>query len=275
MEETKLSRILNQVIITLILSAIIFIYAQHYLKNLYLSISLTGAIILIITTEINFFRKKKTNRLNLKKEELEYKNQIISHFIYSSEELNLSFFKNAFEKINIKTEIKDKFLVAKNILLFPCFYSNCLSEEQLISAIKFASGKNLENIIIFCVNQGNINLTSLNSAIKVSILNDYETFAFLKQINIFPIQEIKTTQKHTHLIFSKNNKLSFNHYKSFLMASIFLFIGSFLVPHKLYYITLSAIMLLMSLICLLLFKKEKKQQEHEIVLKAIQNETKT
>lgn len=268
MEESKLAKILNQIIITAFISAIIFIYAQHFLKNLYLSIPLTAAIALIITTETNFFRKKKTNRLNFEKEDLKFKDDIIWYFLTQPTNNVLDFFQTAINKLGIKTEIKNNAIITKNAIIVPIFNSFIVGDKEILSLIKELKAQNKKHLIIFCADYKELNLPQMSET-TISILNSYETFAFLKSIKTYPIEKTQLVKKHEHLIFSKSHRLTRNHFKPFFMGSIFLFITSFLVPQKMYYIMIASILLAISLICLIAFKKQTTKQKYEQAMNQI------
>ena len=241
-------------------------------KNLYLTTALCGAIFLIINTELSHFRKKKTNRLNFEKEDLMFKDEILNHFLISSTAQNQDFFKKVFDNLKIATTTKNNYLISNNCLVAPLFNSFEITNNDIIGAIKEANSLNIKNVIIFCAGASTPEI-NLNTKINLVCLNGYETFAFLKKINTFPISKTTQIKKHQHIIFNKTNKLTKNHFKPFFMGSVFLFITSFLVPQKLYYITLASVLLGISLICLVLFKKQKIEPKYEQVLSSFVNIT--
>ena len=268
MEESNLARALNQTIITLFIAAIVFIYAQYFLKNLYLSIALTGAIALIIATETNHFRKKKTNRLNFEKEDLKFKDDIINHFLIMPTPNILEFFKDALNKCGIKTETLENTIATNSAIIAPLFNSVLISDRDILPLIKLCKQKNKKQLIVFCEKYEETN-AQINGDVALNILNGYETFAFLKSLNKFPIKKTAANNKHKHIIISKTNHLSKNHFKPFFISSVFLFITSFLVPQKMYYITLASILLAISLICLAVFKKQKIEPKYEQILSSV------
>ena len=271
MNSSKFAKLINNIIALFILGLVIFAWCKKIINNQIVTIIITAMTLTIIATEIHHFSKKRTNRLNLKNEELKFQKQCIWHFLQSQHKANVAFFKKALSNYynfdNSTTLLNDK---QKHILIIPQFENTVLTINNLLSCIKQAKTKNAKKLIIFCVNKDkeidNIlqNITNL----EIIILNDYETYGLLKQINMFPIEKQNSTLKNKkiHALLNKENFLSRAKIKPFLFCGIMLYISSLFVPYKVYYIIIASICLLISAICLIFAKNPKQISNYELIL---------
>lgn len=276
METTKFAKISNNIIALGLLSLIVFAWCKKLIPNQILSIILTAMTVTIIATEIHHFSKKRTNRLNLKNSELKFQKACIWHFLESSQQANINFFKKALSNFyhfeNSTTILFDK---SKSTLITPQFENPELSTQNFLSCIKKAKSKKANNLIIFCASKSKEidNLIKNVSNLKIIILNDYETFGLLKELKIYPIAEQTAPskkQKRTHALLNKENFFSRAKVKPFLWCGIMLYISSIFAPYKTYYIIVASICLLISAICLIFTKNPKQQSNYEAVLSSKQ-----
>lgn len=266
---TRLAKILNNVIILAILSLVIFAWIKRFTNNQMLSIILCAMIITIIATELHYFSKKRTNRLNLKNQELKFMQNCIWHFLESPNSKNVAFFKSLLKQ-DMSFKNNTKFLLTTDNLtmLAPCFESQELSCDILLTLIKQANNLNVKTLIIFCAseNKNTKNIIQNATNLKIIILNDYETFGLMKSKNFYPISQepVKKTKKQ-HALFSSSNFFGKLKVKPFLLCGLFLYFSSLFVTQKTYYIILASICLILSAVSLIFAKNPKTTSGYEAI----------
>ena len=223
--QTKLSKITNLILIIAALLLVFYAWALKIFKSPILSILISAALVTIVATEIVHFRKKRDNRLNLKTQELKFKDAVMFHFLTSPETENAKFFKAlltpdfTFEKTN--NFLFDK---QKQTLIVIAFNQTEIDEQTQLNAIKLARSKNAKSLFILCnlAKKCDFNPKNTENCPSVTILNNYEIFALLKEKNTFPIPktEANLRKRRTHQLTISNLFRRVN-FKPFLLCGLF------------------------------------------------------
>ena len=254
--QTKLSKITNLILIIAALLLVFYAWSLKIFKSPILSILISASLVTIVATEIIHFRKKRDNRLNLKAQELKFKDAVMFYFLTSPETENVKFFK-AILTPNFTFEKTNKFLFdkQKQTLIVVAFNQTEIDEQTQLSAIKLARSKNAKSLFILCnsAKKCDFNPKNTGNYPHITILNNYEIFALLKEKNTFPIPKTEATlrKRRTHQLTLSNLFRRIN-FKPFLLCGLFLYISAFIVPYfKIYYITMASFSLLFAAICLI------------------------
>lgn len=272
MVQSKLAQVLNTILALSILALVVFAWIKHFTQNAMISIVLTAMIITITATEINHLRKKRTNRLNFKKADLNQKDNCMWHFLSSNTSSNLTYFKKLLNAdYNLISKSNFLYSLETKTAIVPYFESENLTADSLIKIIKSTAKLDVGSIIIFCVNIDRssqrviANMPNLN----ITILNDYETYALIKHKQIFPIlfSEIKSN-KRSHNTLSPRNLLKYVNAKPFAICGLMLYATSFIVPFRSYYILWASVCLLFAFICLIFAQKPQNSPQFSTILKA-------
>ena len=257
MEQSKVAKILNAIIILGLLSIIIYTLLVKRIKNIMISVLLTAMLISIIATEIKHISTKRNNRLNLKKQELNHKENCMWFFLTEPQIKVYDFFSKLLSKYFLITNKTRQFIFAGDIAFAPYFQSETLNQNNLLKLIQSANSCKIKQLIIFCSQTEELQsvLKHINN-LKITILNGYETYGLMKKKNMFPVEinaDIVPNKLSKRIVFStffaKSNA------KPFLFCGIWLFFACFFTPYKLYYCIFAGIFLIISLIIMFFAKK--------------------
>lgn len=243
---------------------ICLVWFRYFVDNFWLSILYTSLTTIILEVGLHYFIVKKDEREFLKKEELLMAEKIAISFCFNSKKSVDYFFKLARQKHSaIK---RSKYILIENkvdgdtnqVVLYPFYKMNKFMPQDLIDVL--GSLKRVEFCkIVLCVNESSKEVLSLANQMsdkKIVILDKYETFhKLIKPYNFYPeeLVELKKNKKHKFqelVAYSLNKKRS----KGYFFASIILLFSSFIFRMNLYYVIMSSLLLLLSLISFILPK---------------------
>lgn len=208
-------------------------------------------IIIILTSKLGL-RKKKKQLLKLK--EQQHVQDIVSTFIYMTQDELLNFFRKlASTKHNC--EIKNGYIFINNnqktIILYPLFKPSSFNKDDFVNIIKKIKDLTINKMVVVSNNfDGEIESEKNKFSFEIVLLNAKDMYVnLLKKYEFYP--EIKPQNKpkakiqlKTILTYSFNKKRT----KSYLLSAICLFFASFFVLYKVYYIATSCVLVLFAII---------------------------
>ena len=267
MEQSKLAKILNAIIILGILSIIFYTILIRQTKNIFVSVMITAMIISVTATEIKFISTKRNNRLNLKAQELKHKESCIWKLILAPKNDVSKFFKKLLSKFTLNKQIKGV-LFNEEAAFAPYFDKLTLESDDIIQISKIAKINKVKKLFIFCAEVSEIKeVLAKITNLEITVLDGYETYGLMKSKNIFPVdasaEPLQKIKQHLNfsLILTKNNA------KPFLICGFWLFLTCFFTPYKLYYCIFAAISLIIALIIMFFIKKAPQTSKFEELIK--------
>lgn len=236
-----------------IIFLICFVWCRYFVSNLFLSLFLTIILTTLIEVAYRFFMKAKNKKNNFKTEQAEQIEEYINSFVFLENSYAVNFFYNL-SKINHSATKKSNYIIIQNehskIILFPYFLYRDLNVDDLISIYNKAK-KEIPTRIIICTNKIENNAIKLSHKLQIEtfILDGIQTYEkLIKKYNYFPIKtKLKSLPKITFkdlCSYALNKKRT----KGYLITSILLLFSSFIVPYKIYYVVMSSLLLIFSLI---------------------------
>lgn len=241
---------------------IVFVWIRYFVDSFWLSVLFSLLATFLVDMLYMFFKSKKQNKINIKKEEQDAINNYTNTFIYSDQKYNVDFFYKLCAK-NYNAIKKSKYIIIShpqtNVVLYPIFLYRDLSIDDVIACYNNVRHEKPKRIVI-CTNKYNSDLekfvNSLN--VEVIILDKEQTYySLLKKYDIYPkITKIENSQKIT---FKQFVRLALNkkRAKAYFISALFLLFSSFFVPYKIYYLIFSTILLILCFLCLFSYKFNK------------------
>ncbi len=208
-------------------------------------------IVSILTNKLGL-RKKKKQLLKLKEQQRVH--DIVSTFIYMTQDELLNFFRKlASTKHNC--EIKNGYIYINNnhrtIILYPLFKPSNFNKDDFVNIIKKIKDLTINKLVVVSNNfDGEIESEKNKFSFEIVLLNAKDMYVnLLKKYEFYPEinpkikPKVKTSLK-TILTHSFNKKRT----KSYLLSAICLFFASFFVLYKVYYIATSCVLVLFAII---------------------------
>lgn len=243
-KSSKFSKISNLCFLIISIFSLFFLWCNYYINNI--NISIISSIIfiiafLIIYAPIKIYTNKKisaSNKKSLKKD------AIIEHLKLSSEQECYNLITNL-SNLQSATVLSYSHLILDNTDIFIDFSS---PEANTINIEKFIKQRLTSNINIYCINKPslinkinniNINFIEINDILRIMEEKDIEI------LQLYKYEKIHKPNLNTLLftIFNKEKSRSY-----FVYGFILLFF-SLLTPYSIFYIIMSSILIILSIIC--------------------------
>ena len=257
MKRVNLATIIDFIFINFLLFLISFVWIKYFSNNMFFATLLSFFIIAIFNVLKYFFNSKKNIKNKLNKKLMNDIDLYTLTFLSNTKKENLDFFEKVLKKDGSKL-IYSKNLITYKILnkteaLCPIFDSNELQFEEVLKFLSFAKNLSVEKIFILCnqCTQKTKNFLENFKDFDVKILTKVDIFFnLLKPANIYPnIKfEIKENKKYK---FKELINLSFDKSKTkkYFLTGMLIFFCSFIVKYNFYYVFMSSLLFLFSLIC--------------------------
>lgn len=265
----KLTSLFNIFFRILLIFFVFFIWIRYFFNSLVLSVFLSAFATILFDFIIHAILSKKNISLNLKNEEILKIEQIKKTFIFWNQNQTNTFFFNLF-KTKFSATKQSKFIIInkdnKTIALYFSFYFHNLSPDEIVEIYNKSKNSFFDKLII-CSSEFDKQCSEIIKFIKsdIVLLNIEKTyFNFLKPYEYYPkdlVNEnsIKSTQTLKSLF---SNAFCQQKTKGYFFASLILFISSFIIKFNIYYIIMSSLLLILSLLSFLIPKlKHTKTEE--------------
>lgn len=254
MKNLKLSIIFNEAFKLFIIFLISYIWCLRIIKKRVYAIILAIAISIGAYLLINFFIKRKNKKSAIKSAEQEKVKQYTSALIFNTTSQNVNFFYDL-ASTRHKAEKRPDFVKILhpdgNVLLFPIFKFASLTSDDVIAIYNKTKRQKTKRIVI-CTNTVDQSVYKLCEILdkKICLLDYSETYSkLLKEYNLYP--EIKEQSKKLNKTSYKDiltRSLNKSKAKGYFVSSLCLLFSSFFVRYSIYYIIVSTLLLVLSLI---------------------------
>lgn len=263
MKNFNLANTIDFIFINLLLFLISFVWIKYFSNNSLFSTFLSVFFIIIFNV-LKYFFKKKKNIKNITNKKLLSDIELYSlTFLSNTKKENLEFFEKVLKNNESKIIYNKNLILYKNIdkyeAICPVFSSNELQFEEVLKYLSFAKNLSTKKIFILCNQCSQKTKLFLENFkdVNVKILTKTDVFFnLLKPANIYPNIKFEIKENKKYKIKELIN-LSFNKSKTkkYFLTGIFIFFCSFIVKYNIYYVFMSSLLFLFSLICFL--KKEE------------------
>lgn len=230
-----------------------FIWLRYTIHSIWISFLL--AFLISITFEIISFliSRRKGNIIKLKNKELEDAENMFLSLATSNNYID--FFYNLAKSRHKNISKTSSYITIKHengniTILFPFIKFHTINNDDISSIIKKIHPTPSTKLVIPCNEYERNSLSfSKNFNLNIVILNKYETYKLLYQeYEYFPEITFKY-KKEAKKTFSDLLNYSFNkaRAKSYIFASLIIFISSFFIKMNIYYCIIASILLLFAL----------------------------
>lgn len=261
---------------------ICFVWMRYFVRELWLSVLYTALLTISIELILHFLFMRKNQKNNLKTEEENLSEKISATFIFSPKSA-LNYFFNLC-KINHSAKKMGKYIIIspriaenadtnsdlqenKNItILYPLYSYSPIVPQNLVDIIKQVE-KNKPQKLIICgykIDMATYKLASKIKEFKIILLNSNDCFIkLIKNYNYYPenLKELNLKEKLTFKDILRQS-VSRKRSKGYFIASLFLLFSSFIVRLNIYYVIMSSLLLLLSLLSFFLPSNRLKNEEN-------------
>ncbi len=265
----KLFAIFDMLFRLVLIFLIAFVWIRFYVDSLSLAIFITSIVTLVVDFVIKIFSSRRDEKQKLKEEELKKIDIYANTFIFNDDKFCVDFFYKLAKTRHNAIKKKEYVLIehdsGEKVVLFPYYTFRKFNTDDLVFTLN--SIKNLQaNKLVLCTNDFENDALKFANMVgkKIILLNKKQVYLkLLKEYNFFPQEkliELKTTQKNKIkelLSFSLSRKKT----KGYFLASVVLLLSSFIMRYNIYYIVMSSILLLLSLVSFISPKFSKKLPE--------------
>lgn len=248
---------------------ICLVWFRYFVPNFTLSILYTVLATIIIEIGLHFLLKNRKEKEFMKAKDTTLAEKIAVSFAFNQEQA-LNFY-HTLAKSKHKVTKRSKYLIVEHkqtdktntqqpskTILFPAYSLSVFMPQDLVEILSKLKKIQFTKLVVCTkeVSRETITLANQIEGLTVLILDKFDSYnKLMKTYNIFPenLTELKTTTKmkiKEMVAFSLNKKRS----KGYFFASIILLFSSFIFRMNLYYVIMSSILLLLSLISYLLPK---------------------
>ncbi len=263
MTKTKLSDIIDCILITLFVFILLFSWIKFYTKNIILSI-LIGIFATFLLIFIYFFVKsKKIKKTELSKKQKQLAQNCALQLSFSTQKSTINYFEKLLNN-NYNITKHTNFLILKNnnqkILFAPLFNTEKIKNTNLAQLYAIAKEKNCSILIISGIQADeevkNLSLKIKN--IKIEIWDCFTTYnKLIKDKNLLPDETVDTSISKLNIKQILKYAFDRKRMKNYLLFGLILIISSFFVYYKIYYLIFGTIMIIIALLTIILPHKQK------------------
>lgn len=240
---TSLSKISNILFLITTIFCLFFLWCNYYIKNIKTSLISSIIVILsflIIYLPVYFIRQSKKTKTQLKSKEIK---QLTQNLTYSQDAEILSLFLSILDKSQITEVLANNHIIMNNEDVFLLFNNNLIEQEFY----KMLKCRKSNNIKIYCISKPN-NITKITN-ITTSFIEINEIYQMFKSNNIrFKENIIIPDKQKFNLNIILNTVLNKSKSRSYLTLGILLLFTSLFTPFTNYYIIISTILIILSII---------------------------
>lgn len=257
-------KIFNMIFRLSLIFLICLIWFRYFVDNFWLSFVYTILTTIIIEIGLHYFLRGRKEREMMKAKDEALANQIATSFAFDQE--NCLNFLCSLAKSKHKATKRSKYILVEHnsgekvskTVLFPAFALSNFTPQDLVEIMSKLKRVEFSKLVVCAkeVDREAITLSKQIENVEILILDKKDFYnKLLKPYNMFPenLMTLKTTTKmkvKEMVAFSLNKKRS----RGYFFASIILLLSSFIFRMNLYYLIMSTILLLLSLISFLLPK---------------------
>lgn len=240
-----------------------FIWIRYFIDEFWLSILYTCLLTISIEFIIHFILTKRNSKKCLKNEDEKLSEKISATFIFSPKDAVDYFYNLA--KINYIAKKYSKYILISNkkntqiinenenkTILYPFYTYSSISPQNLVDIIKNIEKQKTTKVIIcgYKIDPLTYKLSQKISDSKIILLNSKDCYLKLIKFNNFYPENLKELNLKEKLKFKEILKLSISkkNTKGYFISSLILLFSSFIIRLNIYYLIMSSVLLLLSLI---------------------------
>lgn len=248
-----LPRIVDCILLTALVFAVSFVWAQYYIRLNHLSWLFSAALSIAVLIICIIFMRRKTKKQSVSAIKKDKTETTLIQLLFMSEAETLKYFEKVLNaKSNNKYSIKDGYLQSGKTAVAIAFRHEALTLQSLTDIMSRICRQNhdnnsgteqIENIIVL-VNSVYPKAKEYISAVespKVLIKEYDEVFKLLSETDIYPETFIKLKQTRSSARELFNIAFSRKRVKGYLFAAIMLLFSSWITPFPLYYLIFATI----------------------------------
>ncbi len=251
MSRFKFVNIVDSLFISVVIFFIIFAWIQFFVKNILLSLFLSAIFSSLAILFIRWLKAKKytstQNKLTQSSKLASFKIAIQSMPHQKLITLIKKLIPAEYNPKTIKGDIS--FVKNNSSTIFTFYYLGELNDIMLLNIIK---NKTADKFVIFCSNfnqEADIIARSLKNK-NIDIINLEQLYEIFNKNNISVDTGHIDLNKHKITLKGiLKNSISRNKSKSYFVSGLVLLLTSLIVPFKLYYVIISSILFVLSLLC--------------------------
>lgn len=249
MEKSRLSIIINTIIIALSITLVCYCWINKWLKNKIIAIVLSGFISFVISKIVYDLSRKQINKHNLKKSEQIFAENCITYF-----SIHPKFCMNFFSKL-LNGKIQKNFIITQKEIFYINYYDEIITTKHISEILeKYDKNKDYE-IYIF---SNKLTDQAKNAAALYNIVakDKSDVFMIMKSKNMFPIEKSEISKKRKiNLKIQINNLIDQKKATRQLFYGILLIGLSFIIPYSFYYIVFGTLFITLGVISIFIKHK--------------------
>lgn len=219
-----------------------YAWANKFIKNIWLSLFLTGLFCFLIAKIFVYFDKKINNKYNLKKTELEYAEMCIDYFCKHKKES-----VNFFAKLFGATKKSSLFVENSQCVYYIDYSSETTNLSTICKIVDTKQKQNSKNYYILC-NSLSQKASGYAKQNQISSPSMHEVFVLMKEKNMFPVEY--STQKQERVKFKQKMRslIEIKKAKHYIFYGTLLIVLSFIVPFAWWYIVFGTLLICLSIL---------------------------
>ncbi len=242
----KFTYIIDEIFKLITIFLLSFIWSLYYFKELGISLIVSSVISIILLSILHIVFSIKSNNKEKSKGLEKEKQNFKETLLLSTSTDNLNYFSSIF----VDYENKGTYLQKQDEIILPFVNKLELSYDDLLLLITSFSKNAHLTIICHTFSPNCSNLATRLTPLKVDLVKSVDTFtSYIYNKKEKPESEL--TLKSGRLYTLKqllSTALSRGKSKKYLFAALLLILTMFFVPYKIYYIVISTLLLLLSLL---------------------------
>ena len=244
---------------------ICLVWFRYFVPNFWLSILYTVLATLVIEISLHYILRNRKEKEFMKAKDATLADKIATSFAFNPQDA-LNFYYDL-AKSRHKVTKRSKYLIVEHkekeevnskTILYPSYSLSTFMPQDLVEILSKLKKITFTKLVVCAkdVSREAITLANQIEGITILILDKKDAYnKLMKAYNIFPenLTELKATTKmkiKEMVAYSLNKKRS----KGYFFASIILLLSSFIFRMNLYYVIMSSILLLLSLVSYILPK---------------------
>lgn len=252
MKTFKLSSIMDFILGAVFVFLSCFVWARYFFHNLYLSLLLCSVVTFCIISLYYLIRRKKKEKLNLQKTELQAARDISTYFLLSTKQETINTFFKILSK-NYSAKLKNGLILIDNYAVRPIYSSSEITDKDILESYSKIKNSNVEKIIICCLSASAKakDIANIINSKKIEIYSEFNTYTkifkpanFTVELPKKPKEQLKAKQrflKYAQVALVKERT------KSYFFVSIVLLFSSFVLRYNIYYLIFSTLTTILAL----------------------------
>lgn len=255
MEKTKLSKIIDNLFLVLIVFVTTFLWVRYHEHNTLLILLYSSVITIIFCLTLCLFLKIKNKKKSLTAKHARQIELLAQKLIFATQSDVIKIFEHALKKRDISYTKTTKYLAFDQNLIVPIFYKTKVDENSLLEVLLSLKTKKVSAKLV-CICACDFDSTAKTLASKfthynILLYDKKQTYTvFFKPVK-YEVENIVTKKQKTpfkqKIIALTNVAFNKKRFKGYMLSAIVLLIASYFMRYSLYYLISSSILVLFAL----------------------------